>query len=473
MLRAKLWARRGPGQGHSYLRRLFATTTATREFDIRQGGTVVVSLPPAQTAGRRQELEIVSAWQDKVVCETWGESALDMAVNVEAQTLLISARHGQSADLQPLRITTPQSIDLVITGDDVACTLRNKIEGDVSIECNAGTVELDKVRGLNLSLHLGTGSLVVKKLAEGSVVDVSAASVTAKMINGDSVRLESSKDVRVEAVYAQQLSINAAGEVVLGGITGAADVYSKEGSVTLSGIDGTFDALADAGSIKLQINKLGRKPSRASAPKGGITANISPETRAWVGCESTGVAGRAKITVVSDAFLPASPPGSAPGTDPRARPGFLYGLLTGQPSPSSSSSSSSLSRAGRSGKIDLEGAQRQSLSILGPPSSPPETATTPPTTPTTTGAAGKGEGEGEEGVVAVPVNTDGSPAIGLSLSAHGHVRLETLSWFEAIRRKHGFTDPSQGSKPVAPGRSASATQRAKDLAKSVHEGGEG
>ena len=75
--------------------------------------------------------------------------------------------------------------------------------------------------------------------------------------------------------------------------------------------------------------------------------------------------------------------------------------------------------------------------------------------------------------MAVPVNADGSPAIGLSLSAHGHVRLETLSWFEAIRRKHGFTDPSQGSKPVAPGRSASATQRAKDLAKSVHEGGEG
>jgi hypothetical protein len=212
-----------------------------------------------------------------------------MAVNVEAQTLLVSARHGQSVDLQPLRITTPQSIDLVITGDDVACTLRNKIEGDVSIECNAGTVELDKVRGLNLSLHLGTGSLLVKKLAEGSLVDVSAASVTAKMINGDIVRLESSKDVRVEAVYAQQLSVNAAGEVVLGGITGSADIYSKEGGVTLSGIDGTFDALADSGSIKLQINKLGRKPSRAAAPKGGNSKVASSASTPATMASATGL----------------------------------------------------------------------------------------------------------------------------------------------------------------------------------------
>ena len=39
----------------------------------------------------------------------------------------------------------------------------------------------------------------------------------------------------------------------------------------------------------------------------------------------------------------------------------------------------------------------------------------------------------------------GVRAMDLVLQAHGHVRLETLSWIEIIRRKHGFFGPGQGN----------------------------
>lgn len=52
----------------------------------------------------------------------------------------------------------------------------------------------------------------------------------------------------------------------------------------------------------------------------------------------------------------------------------------------------------------------------------------------------------------------------LQLIAFGNIRLETLSWIEAIRRKHGFLREEEGTlPPSAVGRTAQAKNRLKDI----------
>lgn len=59
-------------------------------------------------------------------------------------------------------------------------------------------------------------------------------------------------------------------------------------------------------------------------------------------------------------------------------------------------------------------------------------------------------------------------SVDIKLVAHGHVRVETLSWMEAIRRKHGFDEATVGKSgaaavPVQVGRTASARARAEAI----------
>ena len=67
-------------------------------------------------------------------------------------------------------------------------------------------------------------------------------------------------------------------------------------------------------------------------------------------------------------------------------------------------------------------------------------------------ASGKEEKEGQTDI-----------GFDLTLRSHGHIRVETLSWIEIIRRKHGFGDSSdQGLPPLGVGRTASANSRVSD-----------
>ena len=57
----------------------------------------------------------------------------------------------------------------------------------------------------------------------------------------------------------------------------------------------------------------------------------------------------------------------------------------------------------------------------------------------------------------------------LQLLANGNIRLESLSWIEVIRRKYGFGDDSKGTRPQAPGRTASAGIRAAETNKQLKD----
>ena len=67
--------------------------------------------------------------------------------------------------------------------------------------------------------------------------------------------------------------------------------------------------------------------------------------------------------------------------------------------------------------------------------------------------AGENKKEGKENLVE-------ETTFDLTLRSHGHIRVETLSWIEVIRRKHGFgNDSTYGLPPAGVGRTASAKDR--------------
>ena len=460
--------------------RSLASLSKSCRFDVTQGGTVVVDLRGQELP---QSVDIVSAWQDFCTLETAAEAAGQFSTHYSAEhnSLTVSGASSGSGQHR-LRITVPQSIDLVVSGDTLALRVKNKIEGDVRVECTGGSVEVDKVRGMRLLFHCPGTTLTVHKLLEGNV-NIAAHSVAAKMINGDVVDIAAETTCAIEAMYLQQCHITASDDVHIAALNGQAVVHSRHGSVKLGGIDGTFDVLSEEGSVTLQINKLSQGlPSCASASRGGITAQVDPEIQASVRCESQGIAGRAKVTIVSDAFVPSA---AAP------TPGLVVGRLTGK---SASVKRPSAGAAASSGKIDLRGAELQALAGHGRRRAGGDRAAD-------VAAAsdrreqesrhsfllqqqleeGDGAGAGTKFVVpsapsssssssassspsaSIPAPTlETTEAADLTLTAHGHVRLETLSWFEAIRRKHGFS-AGEGSTPPSAGRTAGATARAKEL----------
>ena len=93
------------------------------------------------------------------------------------------------------------------------------------------------------------------------------------------------------------------------------------------------------------------------------------------------------------------------------------------------------------GKIDLRGAEMQSMNTL----------------------------LSEAGAEADSLPLKSIPAADISFTAGTMIKLETLSWMESIRRKHGFLSPSDG--PPQPskdgGRRATAAARAKVEAKNI------
>ncbi len=147
---------------------------------------------------------------------------------------------------------------------------------------------------------------------------------------------------------------------------------------------------------------------------------------------------RAAVTITSDAFevdATSSGPVTAGSSADVFEGGKLAGRLTGK--------SQSLKRPAAqahgqsSGKINLQGAEAQSMQSLS---------------------------QRRDGAMELGESDAKSSACSLRLVAHGNIRLETMSWIEAIRRKYGFVDEKQGTLPPASiGRTASASIKAAAL----------
>lgn len=167
---------------------------------------------------------------------------------------------------------------------------------------------------------------------------------------------------------------------------------------------------------------------------------------------------RAAVTIVSDAFVSDST--LSGGTDSGAvvnaaatselvtvettsEIGVQGGLLTGRLTGQSNSVKRPVFKSGQgssSGKINLPGAEAQSMQR-------------------------HNKQRADDGISSVDPTT--SKRYDLQLVANGNIRLETMSWIAALRRKYGFSDDNtaggrNSGPPVAGkiGRTASAGKRA-------------
>jgi hypothetical protein len=334
--------------------------------------------------------------------------------------------------------------------------LRNKIEGDIHINCKSGNVSVDKVRGMEIDIDCGEAALQSKKLIEGDKVNVRCADFKGKMVNGENIDLKSSAGgIAIDAVYANKIAAQASGDVKIDLLNGESLVHSTGGTVRVSNLDGAFQIGADTGTVHLQLNKLMRgnsawttEGSSVTATKGGIQISVDPEVKATVDAQCFGVAGRAVVTMISDSFEEYEQLATVGGVGGgRPRPGHRQGLLTGKSA--GAKRPEFLSSAGRSsGKINLSGAEDQSMQQ----------------TMSKTKDQSNGRDSGDRGEDAAAAATTAAAAatgaFDLTLRSHGHIRLETLSWIEIIRRKHGFGDgDSKGLPPTDAGRTASSDLR--------------
>lgn len=420
----------------------------SRTFDIRQNGQAFIDFRGVRDC----KLEISSAWQDHVNIESEGygelgqgncDSFLTIEESVEDETIAIRCHEDRAINdksAKIVKLTVPEMFNISIFAQGIQLELKNKIQGDFSLECSSGRISIDKLRGLNLQFSCGSADLTIKKLLEGNM-HVRANRVSGKMVNGDIVDIKCKDSIDIEAMYAKESTLVANGDVTVGLMHGATEVSSAEGDVKMSGIDGSFDILAEKGHIVLQLNKLNSNnvSSIATAKKGGITANVDPElaTRVYMKCLSAETT-KANVSVISDAFLHDDSNKDEPGK-PSVR-GEVVGTLSGL---SKLLKRPTFSKSNSSGKIDSHGADEQSLNTF--------------SIPGVVAANGNDESQLTEKL------GGGPEKFGLQLISFGNIRLETLSWIEAIRRKHGFSNNEGTAPPKKVGRTASAKENAKKL----------
>ena len=176
-------------------------------------------------------------------------------------------------------------------------------------------------------------------------------------------------------------------------------------------------------SINLQLNKLKLK-SEAIANNGSISVSVDPEIVTDVYLKSL----TSNVSITSDAvdFQPSSTNNS----------NIMEGKLTGK----SRAPKRPIFNRGTSssGKINLDGADSQSMLTI--------------------------MNDTEDGPLSLS-KSDSS----IKFIASDSITLETLSWIEAIRRRHGLSDKIDTKPPKTVGRTASAKLRVAALIKETDD----
>eukprot|EP00644_Phytophthora_capsici_P007725 jgi/Phyca11/126030/e_gw1.61.66.1 len=79
-----------------------------------------------------------------------------------------------STDDFALRLLLPHTVDLNVAVTNGSVTLKDKIEGDVKVVLGRGDIEVNKVRGTNVSLKTNGGQIRLSALVEGETVRLEA-----------------------------------------------------------------------------------------------------------------------------------------------------------------------------------------------------------------------------------------------------------------------------------------------------------
>lgn len=415
-------------------------------YDIKQGGAIYLDL---QAQNNSYVIRVLTKWQDHTEVNFSGPAdGMNVIDSTDEQILEITDEYfkGEGSKIG-IDVVTPQSINLFVRAHEMDLRVDSKLEGDVNISCKSGSVSLEKIRGMNVNIDVGHASLQSSKLIEGESVNIKAHDFTGKMVNGARIDISLKESMKVQAMYIEDLAnIAVERNIDIGLFNGTGTIRSEQGNVSVRNIDGHFDISSGKGSVNLQVNNMSSnatgEPNQATSYRGNLQVAIDPEIVAAVDCANTSTGNRAVVTIVSDSFEEFSElkpslleetreSSQAPGESsqaPERSARRIQGRLTGQSSAAKRPPLDIGSGASRSGKIDLDNVAQLSETMN----------------------AGK-EKEGDE-------------SFDLVLMAYGHIRMETLSWIEAIRRKHlGDDANADNNKNVELGRTASSSQRVQDI----------
>ena len=160
---------------------------------VPQGGSLEIDF--SDTHSSIVKVDVISQWQDHIDISHEG----DVSYEVNEELQLLSVKGGSSNG--SVRVITPETINVYVNANEIDLNLQNKIEGDVHINCKAGNVSVDKVRGMEIALDCGEAALKSKKLIEGDKVHIRCSDFKGKMVNGENVDLQSfAGSIEIDAV---------------------------------------------------------------------------------------------------------------------------------------------------------------------------------------------------------------------------------------------------------------------------------
>ena len=178
-------------------------------------------------------IRITSVWQDH--CEVHWPSEEDrkkgtvVVVEEDDSVAHITFNDNDSKQLQPeqpigINLYVPEIINIHIKGKKVDLEVKNKVQGDISIETQQGSVVVDKVRGENIDIDIGEATLNVKKVIEASALNVKCSTLDAKMINGDLIDVNCTGNIQMGAMYSKDARLVSGQGIQLRGLHGKVQV---------------------------------------------------------------------------------------------------------------------------------------------------------------------------------------------------------------------------------------------------------
>lgn len=95
--------------------------------------------------------------------------------------------------------------------------------GSLFISCTTGTISIDKVKGHNISVYVERGKVEIRKIVEGNT-SIFCQDLTAKMINGDAVRLHCQGTAKIETMYGKDTLLSTGGPLQIDAFRGLLQV---------------------------------------------------------------------------------------------------------------------------------------------------------------------------------------------------------------------------------------------------------
>ena len=231
--RIHLW--RGPllyrkSVNHRYASAAFSTVVQNLA-NVHQGGDIFLDATNMNSHTNAACIRITSVWQDH--CEVHWQSEEERnsgAVTVtEGDDDFVHITFNDSKQLQPeqktkIDLRVPEMVNIYMRGINIDLEMKNKIQGDLSVETQRGSIVLDKVRGQFIDLQIGEATLNVKKVIEASALNIQCSKLDAKMINGDLIDVHCSKGIQVGAMYSKEARLVSCQGITLRGLHGNVQV---------------------------------------------------------------------------------------------------------------------------------------------------------------------------------------------------------------------------------------------------------